>query len=84
MCLHIWRLYQRHSWSTLYLVTADEALLIKLSMPSCSETAAAHHGKTSASPLYREFSATKGKEDIPIEVDLFGVIKLDLPLEWVV
>ncbi len=86
MCLHIWNLYQRHTWSSLVVVRTDgdstQVIMLKLWFPACSALAAIHHEKSSSSPLYREFTATKGRKELSLEVELFGVACLELPLEW--
>ena len=85
MCLHIWKFYQRHTWSTLRLEPTESSkipLTLLLTFPACSGLAASHHKQTRASPLYREFSSVIGKREMPVDINLFEVVKTSVSVEW--
>ena len=86
MCIHFFKFYQIHSFSSLKVVPANENLSkfysIELRFPSCSVKAGIHHKRSSASPLYREFSAIQGRHDLPIEVNIFNLFRGQTFLEW--
>ncbi len=86
MCFHVWNFYQRHTWSSLVLAASpfdkQGSFRLLLHLPSCSPHACVHHSARPASPLYREFSARKGQ--LPVEVNLFGMVRTVLALDYVV
>ena len=84
MCVHIWKFYQCHTWSTIRVEASSDAssLTLLLTIPACSQLAASHHKQTRASPLFREFSATLGKHEMDVDIDIFQILKTSMPLEW--